>query len=388
MSLINKMLQDLDERNASPAAAYGRSGGLAQQLRPVKQRALSEWFWYVMAILMLLAVAWIIWLAWQLNPRPVVTELALQAAHTAPAPAAKAAAPASPKSSVDAQTAANLAAAGPTAPPPPRDKPAAAASAEAGKVDMLRLATELATPVPERKRARVAAAEPRKLSRSRTDARTLGALKGEPAPAALAPAPGRIDRRATSTGHDRATAEFRRAVNLINQGRLAEGLDGLRNALKLDPGYDAVRQTLVALLLESKRIDEAAAVLQDGLALEPENTAFAILLARALVERNDVGGALAVLQKHAPAGETHPEYHAFAAALYQRLERHGDAIAEYRTALKLAPNAGVWWMGLGISQQALNRPKEALDAFQRAKASGNLAPELIAFTDRRLKLLQ
>jgi MSHA biogenesis protein MshN len=388
MSLINKMLQDLDQRNASPAAAYGRSGGLAQQLRPVKQPVLSEWFWYVMAILMLLAVAWIIWLAWQLNPRPVVTELALQAAR-APAPAAKAAAPASPKSAVDAQTASNLAPAAPAA-PPPRDKPAAAAaSADAAKVDMLRLTTELATPVPERKRDRAAAAEPRRLARSRTDARTLGALKGETAaPAALAPAPGRIDRRATSTARDRATAEFRRAVNLVNQGRVAEGLDGLRNALKLDPGYDAVRQTLVALLLESKRIDEAAAVLEEGLALEPSNTAFAILLARALVERNDVGGALAVLQKHAPAGETNPEYHAFTAALYQRLERHGDAVAEYRSALKLAPNAGVWWMGLGISQQALNRPKEAADAFQRAKASGNLAPELIAFTDRRLRLLQ
>jgi MSHA biogenesis protein MshN len=149
-----------------------------------------------------------------------------------------------------------------------------------------------------------------------------------------------------------------------------------------------VRQTLVALLLEAKRVDEAAAVLQDGLALDPSNTGFAMLLARALVERNDVGGALALLQKHAPTAQTNAEYHAFAGALYQRLERHGDAISEYQAALKLAPNAGVWWIGMGISQQALNRPKQAVAAFQRAKDSGNLAPGLIVFTDSRLKLLK
>jgi MSHA biogenesis protein MshN len=384
MSLINKMLQELDQRNASPAAGYGRSAALAQQLRPVKPPVVSEWFWYVMAILMLFAVAWIIWLAWQLNPRPVVTELALQSSKAAPA--APKAAPASPKSSVDTQTAAHLA----QPPAPAQDKPpvvaataaaAPAPAADAGRVDMLRLTTELATPVSERK----AAASPRKVSRSRADTRTLGALKIE-APAD--PAPGQIDRRASNTARDRAAAEFRRAVNVINQGRMAEGLDGLRRALKLDPGYEAVRQTLVALLLEGKRIDEAAAVLQDGLALDPSNTGFAMLLARVLVERSDVNGALALLQKHAPAAQTNAEYHAFAAALYQRLERHGDAVSEYQTALKLAPNAGVWWMGLGLSQQALNRPKDAVDAFQRAKDSGNLAPDLVAFTDRRLKLLK
>ncbi len=382
MSLINKMLQDLDQRNAAPAAGYGRSAALAQQLRPVKRGGASEWFWYVMAVLMLLAVAWIIWLAWQLNPRPVVTDLAFQAQTKAeaPAPAPRATAPASPKSTVDAQTASHLAE---PAQPPAQAQPKPAAVADAARVDMLRLATELSTPVLEKPKAR-AAAEPRR-PRAAPDGRTLTALRPQPA---LAPAPGQIDRRASGSARDRAAAEFRRALGLVNQGRIAEGLDGLRAALRIDPGYDAVRQTLVALLIEGKRLDEAAAVLQHGLALDASNTGFAVLLGRVMVERGDVNGALALLQKHAAAGEANPEYRAFVAALYQRLERHGDAVAEYRAALELAPNAGVWWVGLGISQQALNRPKEAVESFQRAKASGTLAPDLVAFTDRRLKLLQ
>lgn len=375
MSLINKMLQDLDQRNAPASAAYGRSAALAQQLRPVKRTVVSEWFWYVMAVLMLFAVAWIIWLAWQLNPRPVVTELALQPKASTPAAAAKAvaAAPASPKSSIDAQTLA----------PPAHDQPVVA-NADTAKLDMLKLATELATPVEQRATAKTTS-ETRKPARAKTDARTLALLKSQ---AALVPSPGQIDRRASGTARERAAAEFRRAVGMINSGRVAEGLDGLRAALKIDPGYDEVRQTLVALLIEAKQMDEAAAVLRAGLALEPSNTKSAVVLARVMVEHNDVAGALALLQQHAEAGESSPDYHAFAAALYQRLERHGDAVAEYQAALKLAPTAGVWWVGLGISQQALNRPKEAVQAFQRAKDSGTLAPDLAAFTDKRLKLLQ
>jgi MSHA biogenesis protein MshN len=44
-------------------------------------------------------------------------------------------------------------------------------------------------------------------------------------------------------------------------------------------------------------------------------------------------------------------------------------------------------MGLGISLQAEKRNGEALDAFQRARASGGLSQELQAFVERRIQQL-
>jgi MSHA biogenesis protein MshN len=167
---------------------------------------------------------------------------------------------------------------------------------------------------------------------------------------------------------------------------MAEGMDGFRAALELDPRHEAARQTLVALLLESKRVDEAAAVLQGGLVANPDNTAFAMLLARILVDRNQVPDALAVLQRHAAPPDRNPDFHAFAGALYQRLGRHDEAILQYESALRLAPSAGVWWVGLGISLQAADRRKEAAEAYGRARSSG-LSTELLAFVDQRLKQL-
>ncbi len=373
MSLINKMLQDLDKRHASQGGLAARTEGLAQHVRPVTaRRVVSEYFWRIMAVVMLISVGWVAWLVWQLTPRPVVTELAYESAKRQAEPPEAPAAPATAAATATASgpTVAAAARVVGSAPTVLRDKVS---------FDMLRLATEMTTPILERS-TRPA---PRPAAPKKTAARPSGPAEGP-----VAVESGKIERRANSTPVERAESEFRRAVTLVNQGRMAEGMDGLRTALNISPAHETARQTLVALLLEAKRVDEAAAVLQEGLALNPENTGFAMLLARALVERNDPSGALAVLQKHAVAPDRNADFHAFAGALYQRLDRHNEAIEQYQAALRLAPSAGIWWVGLGISYQAVERPKEALEAFTTAKSAGSLAPDLLAFVDQRLKQLK
>jgi MSHA biogenesis protein MshN len=387
MSLINKMLRDLDKRHAAQDGATAPAGGLSRHMRPVSGRTLaSDFFWRTMAMTMLFAVGWVAWLVWQLTPpHPIVTDLAYESARARTASPADVASPRSDSAPAreapapQPPPAAPIPAAGPApaqATPPQRS--------DKVNVDMLRLATELTNPIPQRSS---------KASPSRSGSRApVGAAKAAAAQPALAgdpaAAPGKIDRRSNTSSRNRAESEFRRAVNLVNQGRIAEGMDGFRRTLEIDPEHEAARQTLVALLLETKRVDAAAVSLREGLALNTGNTGFAMLLARIMVERNDIPAALIVLQRHAAPAERNPDFHAFAAALYQRLDRHPEAIEQYQTALGLAPSAGVWWLGLGISFQAVGRPKDALEAFTRAKSAGNLAPDLLAFVEQRLRQLQ
>lgn len=410
MSVINKMLQDLDKRHAppDPAAPVGPdSGNLAQQVRPVKSLTVgSNLFWRVMGGVMVVVVAWVIWVMWQIMPRPVVTDLAYQwlaRARTSQQPAA-ATVPVHAPASVPAAAPPALV---PTAPQPAVVTGSPAALPESAKIDMLRLATELLTPI----RSRSARSVPPARS---TDRKTVAAVKPEaraeknaarlaqPAPRNEAPArrartagavpdPGSIDKRIDVTPRERAESEFRRAMSQVNQGRMAEGMEGLRAALAADPAYELARQTLVALLLESKRTDEAAGLLQEGLAINPANVGYAMLLARIHVERGDPTSALALLQKFeiaAKAGVANAEYHGFVAALYQRLGRHIEAVEQYQGALRLTPGMGAWWVGLGISQEALSRPKDAAESFQRAKGTGKLNAELLAYVERRLQQLQ
>jgi MSHA biogenesis protein MshN len=385
MSLINKMLRDLDKRHASQGGTAAPAGGLSQHMHAVPARTLaSDFFWRTMAMLMLFAVGWVAWLVWQLTPHPVVTDLVYQSSQ------GKASAPAA-SSRLDPVPAPRSAPPQPAPALPAASASAASATAQAPlpqrsekiNVDMLRLATELTTPIPQR--------SPRTSSSRSSSNALIAAAKTVSAQRALADepaaAPGKIDRRSNTSSRNRAESEFRRAVNLVNQGRIAEGMDGFRHALESDPGHETARQTLVALLIEAKRVDEAALSLQEGLAVTG-NTGFAMLLARIMVESNDIPTALIVLQRHAAPPDRNPDFHAFAGALYQRLDRHKEAIEQYQAALRLAPSAGVWWLGLGISLQAVGQLKDALEAFTRAKSAGNLAPDLLSFVDQRLRQLQ
>jgi len=382
MSLINKMLRDLDKRHAASSAIAGPATlGMAQHMHSVPSRALaSDFFWRTMAMLMLFAIGWVAWVVWQLMPHQVVTELAYRSAPPRAPPPAESASPLRDPAPAAAPGApAAVAPARPEPPPAPRVAQAPGRQQGGMNVDMLRLATELTTPIP-RRTSGASRSAPKAGS---GEVKTAAAQEVRANPPAEA---GKIDRRANTSY--RADQEFRRAVSLVNQGRIAEGIDGFRAVLVVDPGHQAARQTLVALLLEAKRVDEAAMLLQDGLAVNPDNTEFAMILARIMVEGNDVPKALFVLQRHAAPPDSNPDFHAFAAALYQRLGRHREAIDQYQTALRLAPSAGVWWVGLGISLQASERPKDAAEAFTRAKSAGNLAPELASFVDQRLRQLQ
>jgi MSHA biogenesis protein MshN len=105
-------------------------------------------------------------------------------------------------------------------------------------------------------------------------------------------------------------------------------------------------------------------------------------------ERGDLPAAASTLQTTLPAAADKAEYRALYAAVLQRAGRHAEATEHYAAALKLTPGNGVWWMGLGISLEAEGRIAEARQAFQSARAGGNLAPELAAYVEQRLRELQ
>ena len=419
MSLINKMLQDLDKRHAADA---GGKKTLTEQLRPVKKPMDKRRIAIEIIAGLLVGGGWALWVYYKIAPQSIVTDLAFQSrarrpplaapqppaagqtpplvaapsaqpavAPTVPAPAASP--PAAPAASAPVAAAAAVA---PAAPVP--------ASSEPARVDTLRLATEIGTPFSEkgtgarsraeRKPAAAAAPKVKTAAKEKPAAEPVAEAAQVPtekadlgAPKARGPAS--IDKRAhVSTPAERAENEFRKATLLLNQGRVAEAIDGYKSSLTQDAGHVAARQALVGLLLENRRIDEAQQFLQEGLNLNPDRSSYAMLLSRIQVERGDLQGAHDLLARHAGSAANNADYHAFDAALLQRLGRHKEAVSSYQAALRIAPNAGVWWMGLGISLQADKRDAEARDAFKRAKSAGGLGPDLVSFIDQRLKQLQ
>ncbi len=181
---------------------------------------------------------------------------------------------------------------------------------------------------------------------------------------------------------------YRQAIARIEAGQSAEAIGMLEQVLQRNPAHAAARQTLVGLLLKSKRQDDAVRTLQEGLNIDPAQPGLAMILARLQVERGNPQPALETLQRTLPHAAAQADYQAFLAALLQREKRHQEAIAHYAIALRQVPQNGLWWMGYGISLQAENRLAEAREAFKRAKASNMLSAELQAFVNQRLRQIQ
>ncbi|MEX0139823.1 tetratricopeptide repeat protein [Massilia sp. LMS1-1-1.1] len=217
---------------------------------------------------------------------------------------------------------------------------------------------------------------------------TEKAAKPAAAPVVKTPAPAASERIIDGkqvTAQQRVENEYRRALAQLQDGRVSDAMLALQQTLQLDPRHQGARETLVRLLLEAQRSDEAARQLQLSLALDPKQPAQAMMLARLQLDKTNGGAAaLETLTRSLPYATDNGEYHAFLAGVLQREQRYREASEHYQQALQTAPDNSVWWMGLGIALQADNHPAQARQAFERAKGLQTLSPQLQAFVERKL----
>src|SRR5258706_8975469 len=81
MSVINKVLRELDQRHAI-AASSNESG--PREVRPVRDPSQGhEWFWRFLAVLLVAALAWVGWVIYQVQPRRIATDLGIAAGESA-----------------------------------------------------------------------------------------------------------------------------------------------------------------------------------------------------------------------------------------------------------------------------------------------------------------
>lgn len=375
MSVINQVLNQLEQRGAHAA-------GEQSMVRTVPSAGRSfSWFWWVFG-LMLAAAGVGTWQWIRIHNSSVAAVKTPAAAVQKPEPRSEGnpSGPGEPDKLAQQSQPSKIAA--PAADPSGTNQPASRLSFELSSVPLpvnpapadAAQANQHIPRVPKppsQKAAKKAALQPVKNTVSKT--------------AAAARTPEDISPMKQVSPAQLADAEFRKAVALMQQGRIAEALAGYQAALRQDPGHDAARQALVALLVEEKRGPEAERVLQDRLNSKPDHTGFTMLLARLQVERGAVAEAIAALEKGLPYANGQADYQAFLAALLQRRNRNDEAIAHYRVALQLSPNNGIWQMGYGIALQALQRNAEAKTAFQRALDTHTLSPDLQAFVQQKLK---
>ncbi len=349
MSLINDMLRDIEAKRPDDP---GRQN-LQREIRtlPVPASGSGRWFGRLLPAALLIVAAVVLQLNGLLLPPPGSGEprsgnvLPVVAATPAPVPASAAV----PVSALAAVGDARKAGGDPSPAPPPLAAP------------ILPVPDPVAPPAP------VAAAEVPK-----------------PA-AALLSGPVKIEKNALpATARDRADAEYRKAENALTAGHNADAAEGFRAALKQDPLYVQARQMLLRLLLEMQKTEEMMPVLQEGIDLQPAQAGWAMSLARLQLEHDDLAAADRTLARSQSYAEASADYAGFQGHLKSRLGAHHLAVSYYQRAVRLAPNEGRWWLGLGLALEADGKSGEAREAFRHGLATATLSADLAAVAQQHL----
>ncbi len=381
MSVINRVLRDLEQRNAAQAApvpAPTRPGPSVRAVSAPRLRSHARLAVGAATVVAAAAAAAIGPSVW--THRPAVAarpDVAVPPAPVVEAPATETvkttetAAPATAPAVVEASTPLPKPDALWGTPIPPAARPIVVAAHAPGPV-----ATRVAHPAP--------AAE---------SAPTPAKVKPLPpnAVAAMAPEPladGRIERRDhPPTAKERAEAAFRAGSSALERGNVTEAQARFDEALAFAADHVAARQSLLGLMLEARRYTDAEALLLDGLD-HVRYAPFALVAARLQAERGDVTRAIATLESYEDIARGNAEYMAMLAGMLQRAARHAEAVDRYTQAIAAGNPRAVWHMGRAISLRELGRSAESRAAFQQSLETGALTPEVQAYVERQIAALR
>ncbi|HEY6897704.1 MAG TPA: tetratricopeptide repeat protein [Rhodocyclaceae bacterium] len=367
MSLLNRMLQELDARRATSL----ERANLSPHVRALPAAKSGGTKGVLLAIGIGGALAGGVLVAWLMSFFG-----GEQRAPSAPAVPAVAAP-------------ATMVAAAPAVATPAPVKPVVATSKSASETSL-----KMDTALP----ARSVAAPKAKDAKPPLPSAVVAVAPPSPSPAVASPAPsaptplpasdkpGQIDKQPRQPKvAETIDAEYRKALAAIRRGAASEGAEGMRHVLQQEPRHASARQALLSVLVDGQQWPEAQTVASDGLALDPAQPGWAMLLARMAVERGEMGHAVEILNQYAPHAERSAEYQAFHALLLLKSSKPKEAAARYQAAVALRPAEGRWWYALGTALEADQRPKEAREAFLRARESGNLPADLVPLVEQRLR---
>ncbi|MCJ8269037.1 MAG: tetratricopeptide repeat protein, partial [Psychrosphaera sp.] len=136
-------------------------------------------------------------------------------------------------------------------------------------------------------------------------------------------------RRITLTPSQRVKKVYTAAKKLSQSGLIKKAIAKYHDALKIKPEHEGARSELAALYYGRAMIAQALGVLNEGLAIEPGNSRWSLLAAKIHYRRTNYSAALGYLQLPVhPMDET--EYVAIKATTLQKLKDYTAAETAYR----------------------------------------------------------
>ena len=182
--------------------------------------------------------------------------------------------------------------------------------------------------------------------------------------------------------------DIRRQVQIaLSRSDNKTAIQLLKKLLNIAPDTPAARKRLTALLFSQKDYTQADVVLAQGIQQQPDNIEFRMMQAKLHVQLKNPQKAHDLLIAYGGSKAQTLSFLSYRAVLAQQLERFSEAQKDYQQLTQLQPAQAKWWLGLAIANERLNNPKQALSAYRYVQQLSQLTIEVEKFVDQRIQYL-
>lgn len=145
----------------------------------------------------------------------------------------------------------------------------------------------------------------------------------------------------------------------------------------------------IARIWQRQRNDaEAQAVLERAELVADRDARVSVALASLALKQQDWTKMLTHLS-YQPDIRNSIDFYALKAAALQKSNQHSDAVHTFQQLARHQPSQARWWLGMALSYDALTQSKEALLAYRQALLNGSgLAQDSVSYIKKRIAALE
>jgi MSHA biogenesis protein MshN len=185
----------------------------------------------------------------------------------------------------------------------------------------------------------------------------------------------------------RAEKAYAKAKMMSRSGLIKTAIKQYKNVLQLQPSHQQGRSELAALYYGRQMVTESIGVLEQGLSIDSSNSGWSLLAAKIHYKRGDYVSAAQYLQLPLSALDD-AQYIALKATTLQKLKDYQGAQAAYQQLTLSFADNGRWWLGLGTSLEGLGQNKAAIAAYSKSLRLSNISQTSRQFIRSRLMKLE
>ncbi len=179
---------------------------------------------------------------------------------------------------------------------------------------------------------------------------------------------------------------MKKAQSSFDKGYVSEAVEKLEKVLSISNGHIEARNLLAVAWYGRGELQQAVSILNDGLSKYPNVELWRMTAAKIYFKDNNMKGAFSYLDIELSNGTF--EFYSMKASVARKLENFQSAESAYFMLTKLQPDVSNWWLGHAISLDSQEKFDEAILSYQTVKSKGGISPASMKFVQDRLQELQ